>query len=100
MTLVEETEEGGFSLLTGGRTRPAVDSAYEWKVTMEKVDVAGYFRHEDTTVVVSTILGNPVFMGGLKLLDFESKFHFSPIFGYQCAVVLLINQLEKHGIGP
>ncbi|XP_033744102.1 nuclear pore complex protein Nup98-Nup96-like [Pecten maximus] len=49
--ITEEKDVVGFSLLSGGRTRPAVDSTYEWKVTMEKVDVAGYFRQEDTTVV-------------------------------------------------
>ncbi|OWF51062.1 Nuclear pore complex protein Nup98-Nup96 [Mizuhopecten yessoensis] len=49
--ITEEKDVVGFSLLSGGRTRPAVDSTYEWKVTVEKVDVAGYFRQEDTTVV-------------------------------------------------
>ncbi|XP_060070181.1 nuclear pore complex protein Nup98-Nup96-like isoform X2 [Ylistrum balloti] len=49
--ITEDNDAVGFSLLSGGRTRPAVDSTYEWKVTVEKVDVAGYFRQEDTTVV-------------------------------------------------
>ncbi|XP_069129368.1 nuclear pore complex protein Nup98-Nup96-like isoform X2 [Argopecten irradians] len=49
--ITEEKDAVRFSLLSGGRTRPAVDSTYEWKVTLEKVDVAGYFRQEDTTVL-------------------------------------------------
>jgi len=44
----------GFSLLIGGRGHTSLDSD-KWKVTIEKVDVAGYFRAEDPTVTVCTL---------------------------------------------